>query len=64
MALWNRPDPSLVPIAAWIVIVLLTVSLGSVLYIYANHESAGRYAKGFFIIGLLTYIAIAIEKGT
>lgn len=62
IALLNRSYTSLAFGTAWVFIVLTTIVLGVSGLASLKKHSVTRNRQGFFIVGLLAYLAIAMEK--
>ena len=62
VALWNRPYSGPLPWLAWGIIIIATLLLGLAACSRTGHQSVTRSGRGIFIVGLLAYIAIAVES--
>lgn len=62
IAFWNRPHTNSAFVAIWTLIVLSTLVLGLFGFLKLKRHSVTRNGRGFFIVGLLAYLAVAVEK--
>ena len=64
IAFWSRPHTNSASMAIWPIIILSTLILGISSFLKLNRQSLIHNGRGFFIVGLLAYLAVAIEKNT
>lgn len=62
IALWTRPHTSQLPRVAWGLIILGTLLLGLFEISKPRGQKAKRRGSGFFLLGLLAYFTVAVER--
>jgi hypothetical protein len=62
VALWTRPHAGQLPWVAWGLIILGTLLLGLFEISKPRDQKAKRRGSGFFLLGLLAYFTVAIER--
>lgn len=62
IVLWTRPHTGHLPWVAWSLIMLGTLTLGLSDFSKPGDRKATRKGRGFFLVGLLAYLTVAIER--
>jgi hypothetical protein len=62
IVLWTRPHAGQLPWVAWSLIMLGTLTLGLSDFLKLRDRKAARKGRGFFLVGLLVYLTVAIER--
>ena len=62
IAFWTRPHAGQLPWVAWSLIMLGTLTLGLSDFLKLRDRKATSKGRGFFLVGLLAYLTVAIER--